>query len=181
MPNNWQAWEELAPPVRLAPRPVYGTRIAATATLEAGLEDLSGQLREEQDWRERLAGAVAPVSVPAIGAFTSSQVPYLQAQWGPALGYVWAIQRLTVSGLASSDSLIVYRGQSIADTTGAQNLLQGWIGSLGYAQAWTPGRTGCILGPRQNLIFTGTLSGGPYYANADVIQIESWILPYFLL
>ena len=33
----------------------------------------------------------------------------------------------------------------------------------------------------QNIIITGTLTGGPYTLNADVIQVETWLVPYFLL
>ena len=147
--------------------------------LAAGLSGLAGQLAAEREWRERLAAAIAPVEVPAIGAFTAG--PYLQAAWGPKDGYCWAVQRLTVATLAAADLLQVYRGASVADVNGSQNLLNGWQGSAGTVQVWHPGRTGCLLAARQTLIFTGTLSGGPYMVNADVIQLESWLLPYFLL
>ncbi len=177
----WAAWG-----ARPRPRP-GGRRAAPGARAEAGvaialgpgLEALCGELAAEREWREKIAAAIAPIEVPAIGAFTAG--PYLQAAWGPKDGYFWAVQRMTVATLAAGDVLQVYRGASVADVNGAQNLLNGWQGSAGTVQVWNPGRTGCMLAARQTLIFTGTLSAGPYMVNADVIQLESWLLPYFLL
>jgi len=156
-----------------------GAHLEVSASVSAGLGALAAELAAERRWREQLAAAIAPVEVPAIGAFTAG--PYLQAAWGPKDGYCWAVQRLTVATLGAADLLQVYRGASVADVNGSQNLLNGWQGSAGTVQTWNPGRTGCMLAARQTLIFTGTLSGGPYMVNADVIQLESWLLPYFLL
>lgn len=180
----WASWgaRESRPRMRLdGPQEAAGPRIEVSAAVSLGLrlESLTGELAAEREWRESIAAAIAPVEVPAIGAFTAG--PYLQAAWGPKDGYCWAVQRLTVATLASTDVLQVYRGASVADASGAQNLLNGWQGSAGTVQVWNPGRTGCMLAARQTLIFTGTLTAGPYMVNADVIQLESWLLPYFLL
>lgn len=159
------------------PEPVSGITLELSVSLKA----LAGELAAEREWRDRLAAGIMPVEVPAIGAFTPAQAPYLQGTWGPKDGYLWAVQRLTVATLASGDILQVYRGASTADVNGAQNLLNSWQAANGAVQTWNPGRTGCMLAAHQRLIFTGTLSGGPYMANADVIQLESWLVPYFLL
>lgn len=179
----WANWGKPAAPsprlYALPPPPPDMPSIEVTARLSVGLRAVADALAAEQEWRERVAAAIAPIEVPAIGAFTSG--PFAQAQWGPKDGYHWAIQSLTVSGLASADIMQVFRGASTLDASGPQNAKQSWLGTNGAIQPWQPGRTGCILAPRQTLIFTGTLSGGPYTVNADVIQLESWLLPYFLL
>ena len=177
----WAGWGVRPRPRLNGHQEAPGATVAAgvAVTLGPGLQALCGELAAEREWREKIAAAIAPVEVPAIGAFTAG--PYLQAAWGPKDGYFWAVQRLTVATLGSSDVLQVYRGASVADVNGAQNLLQAWQGTAGAVQTWNPGRTGCMLAARQTLIFTGTLAAGPYMANADVIQLESWLLPYFLL
>ena len=176
-------WTQATPPVTLRPAPVYPrfqVQASLTAGLEASMTGLTGELAKEREWREAIQQGIAWIEVPAIGAFTPSQAPYIQPGWGPALGFVWAVQRITPSALAATDVLQVYRGSSTADVVG-QNELNTWTAPQDNGRAWNPGRTGCLLNQRQSLIFTGTLGGGPYYANCDVIQIETWLLPYFLL
>lgn len=163
----------------VAPRGGLTLNGSAQAELSAGVRDLVGELASEREWREQLAAAIAPIDVPAIGAFTSG--PYLQPTWGPKDGYLWMLQRITVAGLGSSDIMAVYRGMSVIDAVGPQNAMHSWLGSNGAIQIYNPGRTGWMLKPRQTLILTGTLSAGPYTINADVIQLESWLLPFFLL
>jgi hypothetical protein len=162
-------------------RPAAAPDEGVTLELSVSLRSLADGLAAERDWRDRIARSIMPVDVPAIGAFTSAQLPYLQGTWGPNDGFTWAVQRITVGQLLSTDSMLLYRGASTADASGNQNLLQGFQGSAGPVQVWNPGRTGCMLAKQQNIIITGTLTGGPYTLNADVIQLESWLLPYFLL
>jgi hypothetical protein len=149
--------------------------------LSLSLQTMAAELSAEREWRDRLGSGITVIEVPAIGAFTPAQVPYIQGTWGPNDGYVWAVQRLTVGQLLASDTMQLYRGTSVADANGNQNLLQGFAGSAGAVQAWTPGRTGCVIDGNQSIIVTGTLNGGPYTLNADVIQVETWLVPYFLL
>lgn len=177
----WASWGTRPRPRLHGHQGAAGARVDAgvAVTLGPGLEALCGELAAEREWREKIAAGIAPIEVPAIGTFTAG--PYLQAAWGPKDGYFWAVQRLTVATLGTGDVLQVYRGASVADVNGAQNLLNAWQGTSGAVQTWNPGRTGCMLAARQTLIFTGTLAAGPYMANADVIQLESWLLPYFLL
>jgi hypothetical protein len=166
-------------PIRSDPGPVADPGFAIE--LSVSLRAMADQLDRDREFRERLAEAIQWIEVPAIGAFTPAQLPYLQGTWGPNDGWVWAIQRLTVASLATGDSMQVYRGASTADANGNQNLRQGFQGTSGAVQVWNPGRTGCMIPANQNLIISGTLTGGPYMLNADVIQIETWAVPYFLL
>jgi len=152
-----------------------------TLELSVSLRGLAAEMAADREWRDRLAQGIMPIEVPAIGAFTAAQTPYLQGTWGPNTGYAWAVQRITAAPLLTTDYMQLYRGMSTADASGNQNLLQGFQGSAGAVQAWTPGRTGCVLAAEQNIIITGTLTGGPYTLNADVIQVETWLVPYFLL
>jgi len=168
--------------LRAAPPPAETSSEPGFALeLSVSLRAVAGALEQDREWRERLAAAICPIEVPAIGSFLPAAAPYLQGTWGPNDGWAWAIQRLTVASLSTGDSMLVYRGASTADANGTQNLLQGFQGSAAAVQAWTPGRSGCILAANQNLIVSGTLTGGPYMLNADVIQIETWAVPYFLL
>jgi len=165
------------------PEPESGEAAPSGITLELSLSlrSLAADLAAERKWREQLAAGIMIMEAPAIGAFTPAQVPYIQPTWGPNDGYVWAVQRLTVGQLVPSDTMQLYRGASTADAGGNQNLLQGFAGSAGAVQAWTPGRTGCVIDENQSIIVTGSLYGGPYTLNADVIQVETWLAPYFLL
>ena len=165
----------------LAPAPSPPAEPGFELELSLSLRAVAGQLEQDREWRETLAAAITPIPVPAIGAFLPAAAPYLQGTWGPNDGWAWAVQRLTVASLSAGDSMLVYRGASVSDANGTQNLLQGFQGSAGAVQAWTPGRTGCMIAANQNLIIAGTLTGGPYMLNADVIQIETWAVPYFLL
>ena len=169
------------PMLRSVPPAVKAPDFSFAVELSASVKAMAGELAEDHAWRRKLADAIMPIEVPAIGAFTPAQIPYLQATWGPKDGYFWAIQRLTVTTLATGDILQVYRGASTADVNGSQNALNSWLATNGAIQVWNPGRTGCMMSAQQRLIFTGTLAAGPYMANADVIQVETWALPYFLL
>ena len=161
--------------------PVHTEEPGFTFELGLSLRAVAGALERDHEWRERLAAAITPIEVPAIGAFLPAALPYLQGTWGPNDGWAWAIQRLTVASLAAGDSMLIYRGASVSDANGSQNLQQGFSATFGAVQAWTPGRSGCILAANQNLLISGTLTAGPYVLNADVIQVETWALPYFLL
>jgi hypothetical protein len=167
--------------LRAAPPPPAEPDPGFEVELSLSLKAMAGQLDQDREFRERLAAAIQWIEVPAIGAFTPAQIPYLQGTWGPNDGWAWAIQRLTVASLSTGDSLQVYRGASVSDANGSQNLRQGFQGTAGPVQVWNPGRTGCMIPAQQNLIISGTLTGGPYMLNADVIQIETWAVPYFLL
>jgi hypothetical protein len=166
-------------PARSDSGPVAGPGFEVDLSLS--LRAVAGQLERDRDWRERLAAAITSLEVPAIGAFTPAQTPYLQGTWGPNDGWAWAVQRLTVASLVTGDSMLIYRGASVSDANGSQNLLQGFQAANGPVQAWTPGRSGCMIMANQNLIVAGTLTGGPYILNVDVIQVEAWAVPYFLL
>jgi len=169
------------PPVFDEPDPEEATPSGITVELSLSLRSLAADLAAERKWRDQLAAGILIMEAPAIGAFTPAQVPYIQGEWGPNDGYVWAVQRLTVGQLAPADTMQLYRGASTAATGGNQNLLQGFTGSAGAVQAWTPGRTGCVIDENQSIVVTGSLFGGPYTLNADVIQVETWLAPYFLL
>lgn len=85
----------------------------------------------------------AVIGTPAAGALT------MPAGSGPNQGFVWAIQRLTVGGLAANDQLGVYR-----NTTDVWNLL-GVMGA-GTASTFHVGGKGLILLGGESLIFSGT-------------------------
>lgn len=151
--------------------------------LTAAVADLVTEMRADRDRRAKMAAAVWYVQTPAI-SFAGSAAPYNPPGWGPATGYAWAVQRITVTPVGDDDLLTVYRGHSSADAN-PQNALNQW-GAGGTpdlaTQPWHPGRTGLILMPDESLVFDGGLtSDTQYFANIDVIQLNLEQLPYFLL
>lgn len=162
------------------------------AQIAAGLAGLCRRLDDREIQVRSLAESVSAPEAPGI-SFTGSQAPgglmgaYAPAQWGPSLGFTWAVQIITVGPLASGDTLAVYRGLSTSDNN-PQRLKYEFSGANGTWQAWSPGRTGLILhGGREGLVFDPGISGGTltsatrYFVNIDVIQIEDQQFPYFLL
>lgn len=175
--------------------PLWGGRVPqvsadAQVRLALGIETLARKMDEREVQTRELAESVGAVETPGI-AFTGAQAPgglngaYAPPQWGPALGWIWAVQTITVGPLASGDTLAVYRGMTTADN-GFQRLKYQFAGAAGQWQVWHPGRTGLILhGGREGLVFdpgSGTLTSATrYFVNVDVIQVEERYLSYFLL
>jgi hypothetical protein len=160
-----------------------GLDVNVTASLSASLGRLADEMAADRARRARLADSIWFVQAPAI-SFLGSAAPYAPPQWGPNTGYAWAVQRITVTPLGSSDLMTVYRGHSSADANG-QNALNEWGGGTTPAlatQPWHPGRTGLILMGDESLVFGGSLtSATTYFVNIDVIQLELTKLAYFLM
>lgn len=132
-------------------------------------------------------GAPLDVTCPEAPAisFTGSQAPYVAPNWGPARGWSWFVQLVTVGPLGSGDTLALYRGKSTADNQ-LQRLKNEFAGTAGAWQVWHPGRTGLqLVGGRDGLVFdggSGTLTSGTrYFVNVDVIQVADAALTAFLV
>lgn len=153
--------------------------------LHATLDGLAARLAAEPHGH-RGGGQVADrhwaaelwyVSAPLL-AFLGSAAPFANSAWGPNTGYAWAVQRLTVAGLATTDSATVYRGYSTADAV-PQNIVAPPL--VPSAPTYNPGKTGLILMGDQSLVFGGTLTAGTLYVvSADVIQVTLDRLPRFM-
>lgn len=160
-----------------------GIDLEVAGHLTAAVADLVTEMRADRTRRAKMAAAVWYVQAPSI-SFAGSAAPYAPPAWGPSTGYAWAVQRMTVTPIQSTDTLTVYRGHSTSDVNG-QNALNEWGGGATPSlatQPWHPGRTGCILMDDESLVFAGSLtSATQYFVNIDVIQLNLEQLPYFLL
>lgn len=117
----------------------------------------------------RQAAELWYIEIPAV-QFAGSGVPFIKALWGPNTGYAWAIQRLTVAGLAGADSMLVYRGYSGAADIQPQNVVGPPLTPA--APNMFPGKSGLILMPDQSLVFGGTLTGATTYTvSGNAVQL----------
>lgn len=98
---------------------------------------------------------------------------------GPPDGFAWAVQRLTAAGLASGDVITFYRGVPSSKTVDPSNMLN----TVTFAApAWHPGRTGLMLQPGESIVAAGaSLTATQVTITGEVIQMEQWLLPHFLL
>jgi hypothetical protein len=155
---------------------------ASLDAMAAQVQQQHGRAREESGLR----GAAEPwqaaelwyIEMPAV-AFLGSAAPFVKALWGPNTGYAWAIQRLTVAGLAGADSMLVYRGYSGAADVQPQNIVAPPL--VPTAPTYNPGKTGLILMPDQALVFAGTLTGATtYFVSGNAVQMTLDRLPRFM-
>jgi hypothetical protein len=164
--------------------------VQAGLSLEAHVAGLNRRLDDREKQVRELAESVSAPEAPGI-SFTGASAAgglmgaYAPPQWGPTLGYIWAVQIITVGPLGTGDTLAIYRGLTSSDNN-PQRLKYQFSGANGAWQTWSPGRTGLVLhGGREGLVFdpgSGTLTSATrYFVNIDVIQIEDKNFPYFLL
>jgi hypothetical protein len=152
------------------------------AGISAGIgriaEAVEAQRRSEQMCQQAIRSV--PIK-PHQQTVTGGAVTFLSHEHdlGPRDGYAWAVQRVTAAGLAANDILSVYKGPPVsqaADPTNLANIL------TSTSPAWHPGRTGLILQPGDTLVLAGTsLSATAVTILGEVIQMELWLLPQFLL
>lgn len=158
--------------------------LALSARLCTGIEALTEQLRDRQDFIGRLAQGVYWVPAPA---FPLNALPFIpSANGGPGASprgtaFAWAIQRVTVGPVgASTDLVTIYKGRSQVDIA-PQNALNTFTGNAGSFVPWTPGRQGAILMPGESLIVGGTITGTNPVLTWDVVVMDLDLLPLYLL
>jgi hypothetical protein len=160
------------------------------AETDAGLHVAVGKLvtalekqraDEQRMYRAIISRPLQPQSVAvASSAFLISSREH---NLGPPDGYAWAVQRLVIGGLTTGstpDVAAFYRGvpsQQAVDPTLLLNTVNG------NAPAWHPGRTGLILQPGESVIAAnlGTVAASQVTLTGEIIQMEQWLLPHFLL
>ena len=158
-----------------------GIEADATVGLHIALGNLVSEMTAERMRKERLALDVSYLSAPAV---SSGVLPFATPQWGPASGWAWAVQRITVAGFgATTDFIIAYRGNNANSDSVPDNALFTFQEAVaGGTATWHPGRTGLVLRGEESLVFGGTLTGGgQLVVSCDVIQLSMAKLPYFLL
>jgi hypothetical protein len=89
------------------------------------------------------------------------------------------VQRITIGGLGTNDTVSIYKGPGISQTVDPTSLVTVVTAA---APTWAPGRTGCMIFPGDALTAAGTgLSAASITLTGEVIQMEQWIVPQFLL
>ena len=158
----------------------------AGATVDAGLSMVLGRIAsamerqrqlDEQMYRSIMIRPLLPLSKTVSGGAVS--FVSLEHGLGPDTGFAWAVQRLSAGGLASGDTLSVYRGPPTASAATQDNFMN----VLTFASpAWHPGRTGLILQDGETIIVAGaSLTATQVALTGEIIQMEQWVLPHFLL
>lgn len=155
----------------------------------AMLAGLAGSLRKisdvvERQWQielrlyQAIFTRVIPPKTKTVSA-GSVTITSTEHDLGPPDGFAWAVQRLTAAGLAAADIVSFYRGVPSSGTIDNSNFLNVVTGT---APAWHPGRTGLMLQPGESIVASGTgLTATQVTITGEVIQMEQWLLPHFLL
>jgi hypothetical protein len=109
----------------------------------------------------------------------------MPADLGPKTGYVWAVQRVTITNpnAAAGDFAEVFKATAVNDVSAQQNQLYSFFGATPLP--WHTGRTGLILKPYRRLAISYGASAGTgatsVLCSIDVIQLEERLLARFLL
>lgn len=149
------------------------------AQIAASLGTVAAAMAREEARNQQLAHDCWYVHTPDIG-FTA--LPYAAPDWGPNVGFAWAIQAVRVQGFgASTDKINLFRGNSTANVNGPDGLFTFTVPATGEIASWAPGRTGCVLMGGEGLAFGGTFTGTLAMVSIDVIQVTYAALPYFLM
>lgn len=136
------------------------------------------KLLEQQYLQAVMSITLKPHQVTVDGSGNATILNH-ENDLGPASGYVWAVQRLTVAGLASGDTISFYKAPGSSAGIQATTFINSVTST---APMWSPGRTGLILFNGDTVIAAGTsLTATTVTLTGEIIQLENWIVPQFLL
>jgi len=160
-----------------------GLSVDLVAGLSAAIGENTRALRDAARQRQRLFEDVAYIDDVA---FATGAFPYAPPgdQFGPNVGYWWAVQRITMAGFgATTDFINLYRSSAGAITVPNKALFTFQEAVAGGVATWHPGRTGLLLNGKSaaSLAVNGTFTGAVLTVNCDVIQVTDAQLAAFLL
>jgi hypothetical protein len=164
-----------------------GVGAEADAGLTVAVGKLVTLLEKQRADEQRMYRAIfsRPLRPQSVAVASSAfLITSREHDLGPPDGYAWAVQRLTIGGLttgATPDSAAFYRGVPSLQAVDPALLLNTVTGN---APAWHPGRTAFILQPGESIIAAnlGTVAAtGNVTLTGEIIQMEQWLLPHFLL
>jgi hypothetical protein len=159
-----------------------GLDIEASASLGIQLGRIANSLERSLADQQRAQRSVMyiPIKPHSVAvASTNASIYSHERDLGPRDGYAWAVQRLTVGGLSSGDLVSIYKGPGISVAIDPTLLVQVLTNTT---PTWIPGRTGLMLFPGDTIVVNGTgLQATTVTLSGDVIQLEQWIVPEFLL
>ena len=156
--------------------------VEAEADLAVMVGGLVAELKTERQRRalfdQKMQQAIRSAPLLAVSAAAGTPATFASEDWVCKTGYQWAVQRVTAKGLGSSDTAWIYRtsasgGLQVTDAAAV------WL-LTNPAPAWHPGRTGLMLGPGDGITVQGTTTA-TVTVSIDVLILESWIVPDFLL
>jgi len=168
---------------QLAPGPGgLGAAVQAMGSLSLQLGNLTDAIQRQYALEQRYQQSIMSIPVKPHNVAVSGGAATIlnhESDLGPRSGYAWAVQRITIGGLATNDSVSIYKGPGIAQTVDPTNLVTVVTAA---APTWAPGRTGCMIFPGDTLIAAGTgLAASAITLTGEIIQMEQWIVPQFLL
>jgi hypothetical protein len=162
--------------------PGGGPGVEAEATLTASIGGLATEMRLDRQRRaafeQRMQAAIRDTSLLSVTLPAGAPQTFTSPDWVCKTGYEWFAQLFTAKNLGSTDSVWVYR----TSASGAQQLGDSaakWL-LTNAAPAWAPGRTGFAMKPGDGITVQGTTTN-TVTVNIDVIILEQWIVPDFLL
>jgi len=186
-------------PAKASPTPDW---MKGALDLMAKLEVHFGKLAEHEDGKARERGmlnqVISPLPIPPGVATATAAGALLIASaelFGPRVGWVWDVRRVTVSGtqgsIATSDVTYLYKVSTPTQASAVgNNLVNTFIppSTGNQPPTYQPGLGACLVLPGQSLMIssqlngTGTVTGSEQFiVNWDGIQIQQdWLGAYLL-
>lgn len=152
----------------------------------ASLETISGHMARQASLTAQLAHCIYPVEIPAGTTTVSSGTALIGSAelFGPREGIYWDVRRVTVNGLAASDTVKLYR---VSTPTSASAVAENEIipltaGNPEIDPVYSPGLGACMLRAGQSLMVYGTSLGATTVTVSwDGISIAAqWLGAYLL-
>lgn len=162
--------------------PGGGPGVAAEVDVSASIGGLVTEMRLDRQRRavfeQKMQLAIRDTPLLSVTLPAGAPQTFTSPDWVTKTGYVWFPQLITAKNLGSTDTLWVYRtsasgGQQLGDSAAK------WL-LTNAAPAWTPGRTGMVMNQGDGITLQGTTTQS-VTVNIDVIILEQWIVPDFLL
>ena len=169
-----------------------GAEAAVQVSLEARLGRLVGLLERRERRDQILAQAVAPVDIPPLDFTVTAGVAKLKAhraapsEQSPQEGFIWFVQRLSLSGLNAGDLVNLYRtaAQVTAQNMNAVHLFTGpaSVAAGNGVADWEPGSMGLIMRPDDAfwIASAGTLVASEIILTGQAIQVAAPFLAEYL-
>ena len=162
------------------PGPGLGVSVDADLAVQIGglVTELRADRKRRADFEQKMQQAIRSAPLLAVQAAAGTPATFASLDWVCKTGYVWAVSRVTAKGLGATDTVWVYRtngsGSAAALDSAAAALL------TNSAPFWNPSRTGLVLQEGDGITVQGTTTAS-VTVSIDVIMMEAWVVPDFLL
>jgi hypothetical protein len=167
--------------------------VGVSLGLEARIGQLVGLLERRERRAQHEAQGCAPIDIGPLDFAISGGVAKFKthraaaSDMSPQEGYVWFVQRLSLSGLNAGDLVNLYRTAAQA-TAQNMNAIHTFVGpasvaaGLGVAD-WEPGSLGLIMRPDDSfwIASAGTLVATEIILTGQAIQVAAPFLAEYLL